>query len=86
VRDNIGEIGWIAGTPPVPASGVTVTNTAPYPMQIFIVSGSVSAITYMGNTLPVAATGNTIILTINRQHTIALTYTVAPGWLWIPME
>jgi hypothetical protein len=86
VRDNIGEIGWIAGTPPVPASGVTVTNTAPYPMQIFIVSGSVSAITYMGNTLPVAATGNTIILTINRQHTIALTYTVAPGWLWVPME
>jgi hypothetical protein len=86
VRDNIGEVGWVAGTPPVPASGVTVTNTAPYPMQIFIVSGSVSAITYMGQTLPVAATGNTIILTINRQHTIALTYTVAPGWLWVPLE
>jgi hypothetical protein len=87
VRDNIGEIGWIAGTPPVPASGVTVTNTAPYPMQIFIVSGSVSAITYMGDTIPATTTaGMPIILTINRQHTIALTYTVAPGWLWIPME
>jgi hypothetical protein len=87
VRDNIGEIGWIAGTPPVPASGVTVTNTAPYPMQIFIVSGAVSAITYMGDTIPATTTaGMPIILTINRQHTIALTYTVAPGWLWIPME
>jgi hypothetical protein len=56
-------------------------------MQIFIVSGAVSAITYMGDTIPATTTaGMPIILTINRQHTIALTYTVAPGWLWIPME
>jgi hypothetical protein len=87
VQDNVGETGWTSPQPAMPASGVTVTNTAPYPQQIFISGGTVTAIIYMGTSIPANTTsGKPIVLTINRQHTIAITYSVAPAWVWAPME
>jgi hypothetical protein len=66
-------------TPSMPASGVPFIN--PYQMhaEAFITGGTVTAIKIDGQTLGV--TSGPIIVPIG--HTITLTYSVAPTWIWI---
>jgi hypothetical protein len=82
-QDNL-NLPFLTTTPAMPASGAVVTNTAPYPQQVVITGGSVTQVLYLALPIPVTV-GTTTILTLQPTHTIALTYTVAPGWAWIPM-
>ncbi|WP_226052643.1 hypothetical protein [Dickeya chrysanthemi] len=65
-------------TPAVPASGVTVTNTTGRDVVVTVWAGNVSAISRNGAAQGMA--GGTVIL--HPMDTIALTYSVAPGWTW----
>lgn len=86
LQDNIG-VPWLSGTPALPATGVSVTNTAPYSVQIFIQGGAVFGITYSGISITNGGPqwNNPIILTLRPGFAIAVAYTVAPSWTWIPM-
>lgn len=66
-------------TPGIPASGVPFLN--PYGMnaEAFVVGGTVSGIAIDGQTLGV--TSGPII--VPYGHTITLTYSVAPTWIWV---
>lgn len=65
-------------TPAVPASGATVMNTTGRDVVVIVWAGNVSAISRNGSAL--GMTGGTVIL--HPMDTIALTYSVAPGWTW----
>jgi hypothetical protein len=84
-QDNIG-VPWVTSTPAMPASGVTVTNTTPYLQQVIISGGTVTAVNYLGTPIVTNTAGQAVILTMQRQHTISITYSAAPGWVWIPMS
>jgi hypothetical protein len=84
LQDNLG-VPWLTTTPAMPASGVAVTNAAPYPQQVFITGGTVQNIIYLGDPVADTTSAGSIILTIRPEHTIAITYTAAPTWVWVPM-
>lgn len=84
IQNNIAEP-WLTTTPAMPASGVVVTNTAPYDQQVIIAGGTVTAVTYNGATIVTNTAGQAVILILSRQHSISITYSVAPSWTWIPM-
>jgi hypothetical protein len=87
LQDNIG-VPWISGTPALPATGVEVTNLAPYPNEILITGGVVYGITVNGVGLQLTGGAQwtaPIILTLRPQHAIAVAYTSPPTWTWIPM-
>ncbi|AYC20056.1 hypothetical protein DZA65_03181 [Dickeya dianthicola] len=65
-------------TPAVPASGATVTNITGRDVVVIVWAGNVSAISRNGAAQ--GMTGGTVIL--HPMDTIALTYSVAPGWTW----
>ncbi len=83
-QNNIG-VPWVTTTPAMPSSGVVVTNSAPYPQQVFIVGGTVTAIHYLGTLVAATTATAPIILIIQPQFTISITYSVAPTWVWVPM-
>jgi hypothetical protein len=67
--------------PALPASGVTVTNTYDFMVQVIIIGGNVTSVTINGvtaSTKPVSSL--TVIL--NPGDTIAFTYTSSPDWFW----
>jgi hypothetical protein len=66
--------------PAVPASTVTATNTTGVDCTVFIVGGTISAISVGGVTTGLTATPATVRLPVGQ--TIAVTYTVAPTWKW----
>lgn len=69
--------GWITA-PSLPASTVTVTNTYPAPVTVYVSGGTVSAITVAGTT-----TGTTSgAVRVNPNDSIAVTYSAAPTWKW----
>lgn len=68
-----------ATTPGVPASTVAVTNVTGHQMRVNIAGGTVTVISIGGQ-----ATGliTPCSLMLNPDETIAITYTVAPTWVW----
>ena len=67
--------------PALPASGVTVTNTFDFMVQVVVIGGNITAIAINGvtaSTKPVSSL--TIIL--NPGDSIKLTYSSAPDWFW----
>ncbi len=80
--------GWQASTPGVPSSGSDATNTADFPVEVYI-SGVGSGITAVGITDPVGTlTSFTVSVLVDYHYTvepggkIRLTYTGSPTWKW----
>jgi len=78
-------VGFITA-PAVPASGTTntVTNTNPYPVEVFI-NGAVTGIyvTPAGQTqTQIFGSVSNATVRLNPGDAIALTYTTAPTWTW----
>lgn len=65
--------------PAIPASTVALANPFPFTVAVTVGGGTVTAITV--NTAVVTASGGTFLL--QPGWTIKLTYSVAPGWLWV---
>ena len=86
--ENISSITPATSTPAVPASGTanTVTNTNPYPVEVLI-NGSVTGvyITPSGRTqTQVFGSVSNATVRLNPGDAIALTYSTAPTWTWLP--
>jgi hypothetical protein len=91
MSDNIG-VPWLTSTPSMPGNsdGTEATvrrNTAPYPQQIFITGGTVFGVNINGTNVNLGgpAWAIPIILMLEPQHFIAISYTVTPSWIWVPM-
>jgi hypothetical protein len=65
--------------PAVPASTVTVTNPYPYSVMVYISGGTYTAVSVNGGAT--LGTPNDVLLPANA--TIAITYSVAPTWVWV---
>lgn len=72
--------------PAVPASTVAVTNTFGFPAHIYIRAGTITVISIngipTGITAAPSATG-TYLCRLSPGGTIAMTFSVAPTWIWI---
>jgi len=78
---NLYEEGEVfTGAPAVPATGVAVTNTTGFPVQIFVSSGTVSSVIIDGQDTGL----NSGAFQLQPDHSIALNYLVAPVWKWLP--
>lgn len=76
----------VVTTPAVPSSTVAVNNNRGVPVVVYIKGGTLTVITIGGVATGIAAaaaanTCHVIPLAINQS--IAITYTVAPTWVWI---
>ena len=68
-------------TPTFPTSGTNVTNTTGFPVRIFIVGGTFTAVNVNGSSV---GNGNVDFYTqLNPGETIAVTYSSAPTWTWV---
>jgi hypothetical protein len=65
--------------PPFPASTNIYQNVLRHTMQIFITGGSITAIKI--NTVATGLTSGSFIL--QHDHTISITYTGSPTWVWM---
>jgi hypothetical protein len=70
-------VGTVA-TPAVPASTVVQQNTYGFPVNALIVGGTVTVVTVNG--IQVGSGDGTYVIPVGG--TIAITYSVAPTWLW----
>jgi len=70
-------------TPGMPGSGTAVTNTSGQVAMVAINGGAVTAVKRNGATL-FTTTNVTVIL--EPGDSIALTYSTAPGWTWMPIR
>lgn len=70
----------LTGTPAVPASTVPITNDYGEAVDVYITGGAVSAVVLNGATVH---TVTNVSVRLNPGHTLALTYTILPGWTWI---
>jgi hypothetical protein len=69
-------------TPAVPATTVAATNNNAFPVAVTVTGGTVTVIAVNGSTV-FTATGNTVV--VPAGGTVALTYSVAPTWVWSPL-
>ncbi|MEM3862339.1 MAG: hypothetical protein QW203_07675, partial [Thermoplasmatales archaeon] len=72
-------------TPSVPASGTAQQNTNPYPVNVYLYGGTVTAIYYTpdGGTAVQIGTSGPATVHLNPNDSITLTYSVAPTWVWM---
>ena len=70
--------GGKVATPPIPPRGVALTNPYHAPVTVYISGGQVDAIEVNGHLT--GLTGGSFRL--RAQHTIALSYSAAPTWIW----
>ncbi|MBN8994337.1 MAG: hypothetical protein J0H94_03860 [Rhizobiales bacterium] len=81
IANNYGLNPLALTTPSLPASGATYTNNTGVPLRIGIGAGTVSLIAINGRgTLALAGQ-----FLLDVGETIAITYTVAPTWSFMPM-
>jgi Right handed beta helix region len=66
--------------PSVPASGVNATNNTGVDVAVFIVGGTVSAISVGGTTTGLTTTPANV--RVPAGQTVSVTYSVAPTWKW----
>lgn len=79
MRDNVGYSPTIT-QPGVPTSTTVYTNNFGVDCEVHIAGGTVSVVAVNGTTT--GATSGTFM--VRALSTIAITYTVAPTWVWIP--
>ncbi len=91
-QDQWPQVGGVApvvnavGTPAVPASTVAITNATGRPVTVYIKAGTLTVITVGGvaTGIAAAAPANTChVIPLAPRQTIAITYSVAPTWVWI---
>ncbi|MEM3862307.1 MAG: hypothetical protein QW203_07500 [Thermoplasmatales archaeon] len=72
-------------TPAIPASGTAQQNTNPYPVNVYIYGGTVTAIDYtpVGRTATQVGTSGPATVRLNPGDSITLTYSAAPTWVWM---
>lgn len=73
-------------TPAVPATTVAVVNSTGRDVTVYIKAGTLTVITVGGTAtgIAAAAAANTAhSVPVKRNQTIAITYTVAPTWVWV---
>jgi hypothetical protein len=80
---TVGAVGNLPGrllgqTPGVPASNTYVTNSLPFPVEIYLIGGTISDV-YIDSNLSL---GPARFVRLRPQQRIAITYTSAPVWLW----
>lgn len=77
-------------TPTIPTSGTAVTNSNPYPINVYLYGGTVTEIqitkggtayTVFSNSTGLALSGQVYELGI--EESITITYTSAPTWVWV---
>lgn len=68
----------VINTPAVPATTVTATNTSGSVVAVTITGGTLSSVNVNGS--QVGTVAGTYLVPVGG--TIAITYTVAPGWAW----
>lgn len=79
-RDDSGTL-WAAGpytAPAVPASTVTATNTSGSAMLVQVQGGTVTVVAVNAVTVGTLAG----LFLVPAGQTIAITYSVAPTWIW----
>lgn len=69
----------VVTTPAVPASTVTATNTNPFPVLVALTGGTTTVIAVNGTTVATTTPANVVV---PAGGTIAVTYSVAPTWVW----
>lgn len=73
-------------TPAVPASTVAATNTTGYRATVYVKAGTLTVVTINGVSINQTATAGTafpIPHLLDPGGTIAITYSVAPTWVWV---
>lgn len=69
--------------PAVPASTVTYTNNFGVDMTVYIITGTVTSVRVDGQQVAIGSPSTIpIVCLVRSQGTIAITYSVAPQWLW----
>lgn len=71
--------GNVTRQPRVPASGRAHTNDSGYDAVVYVTGGTVSAVALDGVTTGLTSGP----FEVPANHTITVTYTSAPGWVWI---
>lgn len=71
--------GNVTGQPRVPASGRAYTNDSGYDAAVYVTGGSVSAVSVDGVSTGLVSGS----FQVPANHTIAVTYTSAPRWVWM---
>jgi hypothetical protein len=71
-------------TPAVPASTVALVNQTLYDQMVYIVGGTASVCAIDGINIPIGALAGPHLLCSGSS--ITLTYTVAPTWVWSPVN
>lgn len=66
-------------TPAVPLSTVTATNPNVFPVAVAVAAGTVTHVAVNGSD---QFTGTNVTAVVPPSGTIAITYSVAPTWLW----
>lgn len=87
ITDNAGiNPRGVSVAPAVPATTVAATNTSGFPAHVYLRAGTITAISIngvaTGITAAPSATG-THLCRLSPGGTIAITFSVAPTWVWI---
>jgi hypothetical protein len=87
---NIGDHPSVS-TPSIPASGTAQSNNTPYTVEIYLSGGSATGvqITRTGTTYTVWSSSSAtaippLVIRLNPNDSITITYTTAPTWTWVP--
>lgn len=73
-------------TPAVPATTTAIVNTTGVPVTVYVKGGTLTVITVGGVATGItaaAAAGAAYPIPLSANQTIAITYTVAPTWVWV---
>lgn len=70
-------------TPSLPASGTSATNTSGQVAEVTINAGAVSLV--QRNGVGLFTTSNVTVI-LEPGDTITVTYSTAPGWIWMPLR
>lgn len=73
-------------TPAVPATTVAVKNSTGRPVTVFVKAGTLTVINLGGVVTGISAAapaGSAHSIPLAMNQTIAITYTVAPTWVWV---
>jgi len=80
-------------TPSVPSSGTAQQNTYQYPVEVYVSGGSATAVqvTRSGSTYTVWSTSTAtaippLLVRLEPNDSITVTYTTAPTWTWVPAK
>lgn len=83
IKNNTGHrLTGVNFAPAVPASTVAATNNNGYTVMVYLSGGTVTAVNINGSSFAAASPSGGY--RIEPGDTIAITYAVAPTWVWLP--